>query len=192
MMPSACLGGKAGSAAGRFRITRCCPMGRPVRPRFFSSSYTTMAEVSLGPTFKTPAARDKQGNKRGRDEQAVFGIENVKVALGSKDNIVIAAEINDGATRWLTSAEIANFKRFKAERICWVKDAASVESGLADKIAGAAQSRSRLRNLIRRSRRDNRIEQRHLAERINVGPDEIRHRRALLQHPFVVGERPRA
>src|SRR6266487_6771904 len=37
-MPSACMQGKAGSVAGKFRITRCGPMGRPARPRFFSSS----------------------------------------------------------------------------------------------------------------------------------------------------------
>jgi hypothetical protein len=150
----------------------------------------TQPSVALGPPFKTPAARDKEGNKRRRDEQAVFGIGNVKVALGSKDYIVIAAEINDGATGWLTPAEKANFERFKAERIGWIKDAAAVDAGLADKVTGAAQSRSRLGDLMCHSRRDHGIEQRHVAEWINVGPDEIRQRRALLQHPFVVGEGP--
>ena len=37
--PSACMRGRAGSVAGKFRITRCCPMGRPVRPRSSSRSW---------------------------------------------------------------------------------------------------------------------------------------------------------
>ena len=94
--------------------------------------------ITSGPPFKTPAAGDKERDKRWWNKQAVFRVWNSKVALGSEDDVVISAEINNRSAGRRTSAEIANFKRFKTKWICGIKDAVSVDTSLPDKVTGTA------------------------------------------------------
>jgi hypothetical protein len=49
-----CMRGRAGSVAGKFRITRCGPLERPARPRFFSNTHaSTRTAQSAAWVFET-------------------------------------------------------------------------------------------------------------------------------------------